>query len=132
METKWSIGMPRSLVMASIRCSGESFNAASILPTLPTIECGGIGTKRSRGMERTEAPWTGSRWSSIVTSLRAPPTSSEVPKCAASPGARPVRVLLPMSRIVMAADCPAARRPAESCPLCTSPGRCTFVTCDQR
>src|SRR2546422_433258 len=72
------MGIPRLLVMALTRFSGPSLRAASILPTGPDMLCGGRGTNRSRGMDSREAvPLAGSRCSTIVTSLRAPPTLVE-------------------------------------------------------
>src|SRR5207253_3143381 len=92
--------MPRLPLIAAIRLSGPSFSAASILPTPPDMLCGGSGTNRSRGMDSREAaPVAGSRWSTIVTSLRAPPTSWGLPKSWASWGASPVRVLFPTIRM---------------------------------
>jgi len=48
---------------------------------------------------REAAPVAGSRCSTIVTSLRAPPTSWGLPKSWASWGASPVRVLFPTIRM---------------------------------
>jgi hypothetical protein len=102
-STKWLIGIPRSSSMVLTSSSGPWLSAAS---TLVMLFVPGIGRNRSRGIDKIEAVFVrGSRWRSIVTSLRAPPTCEHDPNDEACWPLRAQREFDPTRR--MFSGCPA-------------------------